>query len=97
MLKVLISQHVQQAQVSTHTHNIYPCKYEVWSHITPLVFQYIYRLESPGGGGYGPRENDEEEEENTSPHKRRRTDPVASHKYVEKGSVHAYRMAQESA
>ena len=55
----------------------------------------MYRLESPGGGGFGAPE--EGNVESDIPHKRRRTDPAASQKYVEKGSVHAYKMAQESA
>ncbi len=47
---------------------------------------------TPGGGGYGtPKPGDE------PPNKRRRTDPVASHHYHEKGSVYAYKLAQESA
>ena len=57
--------------------------------------QDMFQLLSPGGGGFGTPENDVEQE---PPSKRtRRTDPVASHHYIEKGSVYAYKLAQESA
>ena len=55
---------------------------------------------TPGGGGYGVPEHtngDAGEDEPGQPNKRRKTDPVASQHYHERGSVHAYRMAQESA
>ena len=51
-------------------------------------------MNTPGGGGFGPVDEKEVDE---SPTKRRKTDPVSSHHYVEKGSVYAYRLAQESA
>ena len=57
-------------------------------------------MQSPGGGGYGPpeeRELDEEEvikDGHIPPHKKRRTSDM---KHVERGSVHAYKMLQESA
>ena len=54
-------------------------------------------MQSPGGGGYGPPGEDADEDENEAPHKRRRTEPMDSQKFMETGSVHAYRMAQESA
>ena len=55
------------------------------------MLQDCFRLLTPGGGGYGVMESKQ------PPRKRRRTDPIASHYYQEKGSVHAYKLAQESA
>ncbi|CAH1778849.1 unnamed protein product [Owenia fusiformis] len=50
-----------------------------------------FRLLTPGGGGYGPPGN----EGASPPEKRRRTDPHATHMYQERGSVHAFKLAQE--
>ena len=61
-----------------------------------LYLQDLFSLNTPGGGGFG-KPDKEDLESGSSPAKRRRTDPVSSHHYVEKGSVYAYRMAQESA
>jgi len=53
----------------------------------------VFQLLTPGGGGYGKPTEDAGEHGV----KRRRTDAVASQKYQERGSVHAYKLAQESA
>ena len=53
--------------------------------------QDVFQLLTPGGGGFGTLLEDEDTEGPT-PAKTRRT--VQS--FVEKGSVHAYRMNQES-
>ena len=53
-----------------------------------LLFQDVFVLQSPGGGGYGPITNGSVNN-NESPEKPK--------KYVERGSVHAYKMLQESA
>ena len=51
---------------------------------------------TPGGGGYGnPPDKDEAIDYDILPSKRRRYNQEASHHYTEKGSVYAYRMAQE--
>ena len=65
-------------------------------------FKDVFRLMTPGGGGYGePKPTNglanESGKSDGHPSKRRRTDPVASQHYHERGSVHAYRLAQESA
>ena len=55
----------------------------------------VFQLLTPGGGGFGvPPTHDDGD---PSDYKRRRTDPVSSQQYFERGSVHAYRLAQESA
>jgi len=52
-------------------------------------------LLSPGGGGYGSlAESDDQSDLPES--KRRRTNPQPG-QYIERGSVHAYKVAQESA
>lgn len=55
--------------------------------------QDVFRLESPGGGGYGYEDDDE----NNVPHKRRRCRDDSGKQVIERGSVYAYRLAQESA
>ncbi|XP_038070278.1 5-oxoprolinase-like [Patiria miniata] len=51
---------------------------------------------TPGGGGYGtPAEEDGEVDYTILPSKRRCYNKMASQLYMEKGSVHAYRLAQE--
>ena len=55
-----------------------------------FILQDVFRLLTPGGGGFGTPSNE-------ARHQGRRHDPVASHRYEERGSVHAYRLAQESA
>ncbi len=57
----------------------------------------MFRLLTPGGGGFGPPEDGKETGDERPPHKRRKTDAVASQHYFEKGSVYAYKLAQESA
>ena len=53
---------------------------------------------TPGGGGYGPVLDPSKDGSREPAHKRaRRTDPIASHHYQQKGSVYAYTLAQESA
>ena len=59
-----------------------------------MALQDLFSLNTPGGGGFGVADENVDE---GSQAKRRRTDPVSSHHYVEKGSVYAYRLAQESA
>lgn len=55
------------------------------------------RVCTPGGGGYGTLLSDNSfyEDSDEIPSKRRRVDKVASHLCEERGSVHAYRLAQE--
>ncbi|XP_013418228.1 5-oxoprolinase-like [Lingula anatina] len=60
-----------------------------------------FRLLTPGGGGYGdPGDDHLSDQEHDHDHKmffkKRRADK-GHHKYAEKGSVHAYKMKQESA
>ena len=60
--------------------------------------QDVFRLESPGGGGYGVCDGtSNDDDENHAPHKRRRCRVDHGQQVIEHGSVHAYRMAQESA
>ena len=68
----------------------------IQSIISVLNFpQDMFRLQTPGGGGFGTPEDEDENSEQRV--KRRRTDPVSSHHYLQRGSVHAYQLAQESA
>lgn len=55
------------------------------------------RICTPGGGGYGEVRNGSRQMTDSFelPSKRRRVDKVASHLCEERGSVHAYRLAQE--
>ena len=60
--------------------------------------QDIFRICSPGGGGYGPPSaNDDitDDLDGYNPAKKRRIDKSASQHYHEKGSVYAYRLQQE--
>ncbi|XP_006816250.1 5-oxoprolinase-like [Saccoglossus kowalevskii] len=52
----------------------------------------VFQLLTPGGGGYGAPKKDSDTQSEKGKH-----DVVASHFYHEKGSVHAYRLAQEQA
>ena len=62
------------------------------------LIQDVFCLMTPGGGGYGSVLDDDDDDVNDGhPSKRRRTAPVASQHYHERGSVYAYRLAQESA
>ena len=64
--------------------------------LTLFFVQDVFRLLTPGGGGFG-RPDDEDDDDNGPPRRRRKIDPIASQHYHEKGSVYAYRLAQESA
>ncbi|XP_070575126.1 5-oxoprolinase-like isoform X2 [Ptychodera flava] len=55
----------------------------------------VFQLQTPGGGGYGVAEGEIDPSQPAS--KKRKYDAVASHHYQEKGSVYAYRLAQEQA
>ena len=72
---------------------------EVHTSLSPSRYffvQDVFRLLTPGGGGFG-RPDDEDDDDNGPPRRRRKIDPIASQHYHEKGSVYAYRLAQESA
>ena len=53
---------------------------------------------TPGGGGYGQVLDPSTDGSSEPPRKRlRKSDPVATHHYQQKGSVYAYTLARESA
>ena len=65
-----------------------------------MLFQDIFRLLSPGGGGFGhPEASDTKEDprDTSIPPKRRRIIHESSLQFTERGSIHEYKMAQESA
>ena len=76
-----------------------------WQNNFSPSLQDVLQIFSPGGGGYGtPSATDEatmevtdgeDADEAYNPAKRRRVDKNASQHYHEKGSVYAYRLAQE--
>lgn len=53
----------------------------------------VLKICTPGGGGYGPPE--EYDDDNERPRKRSRMDDDPNQKFLERGSVYAYRLAQE--
>ncbi|XP_077982211.1 5-oxoprolinase-like isoform X2 [Glandiceps talaboti] len=57
----------------------------------------VFQLQSPGGGGYGVPKDDNDVDPSEPASKRRRCDAVGSQIYHEKGSVHAFKLAQEQA
>ncbi|XP_064641075.1 5-oxoprolinase-like [Lineus longissimus] len=55
-----------------------------------------FQLFTPGGGGFGCQD-DNSIDDHDGGSKKRRTDPISSQMYLQKGSVYAYKLAQESA
>ena len=59
--------------------------------VLTYIFQDIFHLETPGGGGYGCKRDDMDQDDCSSPiPKKRRT-------FIPTGSVAGYTSAQESA
>lgn len=56
-------------------------------HLTLLFPQDVFKLLTPGGGGYGLKEKEESKQEL----------PAPTTKFVERGSVYEFRSLQESA
>ena len=61
-----------------------------------LFFQDRFSLYTPGGGGYG-KATAKKDDTNEPPSKKLRTDDSSPKRYAEKGSVFAFKVAQESA
>ncbi|XP_041454379.1 5-oxoprolinase-like isoform X2 [Lytechinus variegatus] len=56
----------------------------------------VLLIRTPGGGGYGsPDNNDNDDDSNNRPRKRSRKDEDPNSHFLERGSVYAYRLAQE--
>ncbi|XP_071510031.1 5-oxoprolinase-like [Diadema antillarum] len=57
----------------------------------------VLKIRTPGGGGYGPPNGNhhDDDEENERPHKRSRQEGGGNQQFLERGSVYAYRLAQE--